>query len=103
MNGDTPSDSEERCDFNPSESISTLADLQIRAYESRVRERLRSIYPTPTPAEARRLEKRIENLVQIYTQGRSFLQGVPSDGIQRNEKPQAISQTGESGISHERE
>ena len=80
MNGDTLSDSEERSDFNPSQSISTLADLQVKAYENRVRERLLAKYPTPTPAEARRLEKEIEKLVQIYAQGRILLQGVPSDG-----------------------
>ena len=103
MNGDTPSDSEERSDFNPSQSISTLADLQAKAYENRVRERLLAKYPTPTPAEARRLQKEIEKLVQIYAQGRNFLQGVPSDGTNRNHKPEEISATRESGIIHERE
>jgi hypothetical protein len=75
MNGETLSDSEERSDFNPSQSISTLADLQVKSYENRVRERLLAKYPTPTPAEARRLEKEIEKLVQIYAQGRILLQG----------------------------
>ena len=103
MNGDTPSDSEERSDFNTSQSISTLADLQAKAYENRVRERLLAKSPQTTPAEARRLEKEIEKLVQIYAQGRNFLQGVPSDGTNRNHKPEEISATRESGIIHERE
>jgi hypothetical protein len=103
MNGDTLSDSEERSDFNPSQSSSTLANLQVKAYENRVRERLLAKYPTPTPAEAIRLEKEIEKLVQIYAQGRNFLQGVPSDGTNRNHKPEEISATRESGIIHERE
>jgi hypothetical protein len=84
MNFDTPSNSEKRSDFCASNAIGTVADLQIKAYESRVRERLRSIYPTPTPAEARRLEKQIEKLVQIYAQGRIVLVGVPSEGIRRD-------------------
>jgi hypothetical protein len=92
MNGDTPSDSEERSGFNPAQSISTLADLQVKAYENRVRERLLA-----------RLEKGIDKLVQIYAQGRNFLQGVPSDGTNRNHKPEEISVTRGSGIIHERE
>ena len=103
MNGDTLSDSEERSDFNPSQSISTLADLQVKAYENRVRERLVARYPTPTPAEARRLEKEIEKLVQIYAQGRILLQGVPSDGIRRNDGTQGVAPTREMGFRHERE
>ena len=103
MNGDTPSDSEERSGFNPAQSISTLADLQVKAYENRVRERLLAKYPTLTPAKARRLEKEIEKLVQIYARGRIILQGVPSDGTNRNQKPEEISATRESGIIHERE
>ena len=104
MNGDTLSDSEERSDFNPSQSISTLADLQVKAYENRVRERLLAKYPTPTPAEARRLEKEIEKLVQIYAQGRIILQGVPSDGIYRNHgHARDRSNPREWDFSHERE
>ena len=61
--------------------LSTLADLQVKAYENRVRERLIAKFPTATPAEAGRLEKEIEKLVQIYAQGRILLKGVPSDGI----------------------
>jgi hypothetical protein len=80
MNDDTLSDSDERFDSNPSQSIDTLADLQVKAYENRVRERLLAKYPTPNPEEARRLEKEIEKLVQIYAQGRILLQGVSSDG-----------------------
>jgi hypothetical protein len=79
MNGDTPSDSEARCDFNAPKPISTLA-VQVKAYQNRVRERFLAKYPTPTPAEARSLEKEIEKLVQIYAQGRILLQGVPPDG-----------------------
>jgi hypothetical protein len=103
MNGDTLSDSEERSDFNPSQSISTLTDLQVKAYENRVRERLLAKYPTPTPAEARRLEKEIEKLVQIYAQGRILLQGDPSDGTHRDYGQRKMRSTQESEISHERE
>jgi hypothetical protein len=85
--------------FNPSQSINTLADLQVKAHENRVRERLLAKYPTCTPAEDRRLEK----VVQICAQGRIFLQGVPSEGINQNHKPEEISATRESGIIHERE
>jgi hypothetical protein len=84
MNGDTLSDSEERSDFNPSQSINALADLQVKAYENRVRERLVARYPTPTSAEITRLEKQIQKLVQIYAQGRILLQAVPSDGIPKS-------------------
>jgi hypothetical protein len=70
MNGDILIDSEERSDFDPSQSIRTLA-VQVKAYENRVRERLLAKSVTPTPAEARRLEKEIEKLVQIYAQGRN--------------------------------
>jgi hypothetical protein len=52
-----------------------------KAYENRLRERLISKYPTRTPAEAKRLEKEIEKLVQIYAEGRILLQGDPSDRI----------------------
>jgi hypothetical protein len=83
MNGDTLSDSDERFDANPTQSIGTLADLQVKAYENRVRERLLAKYPTPTSAEVRRLEKDIEKLVKIYAQGRILLQGVSSDGRRR--------------------
>jgi hypothetical protein len=62
-----------------------LADLQVKAYENRVRERLLAKYPTPNPEEARRLEKEIEKLVQIYAQGRILLQGVRLDGIRRDQ------------------
>ena len=58
MNGDTPSDSEERSDFNPSQSISTLADLQVKAYENRVRERLLAKYPTPTSGRSQKTGER---------------------------------------------
>jgi hypothetical protein len=103
MNVDTPSDSEERSDFNPPQSIKELADLQVRAYENRVRERLVARYPTPNPKEARRLEKEIEKLVQIYAQGRILLQGVPSDGIHRDHGQREMRSTQKSEISHERE
>jgi hypothetical protein len=103
MNGGTPSDSEERSDFNPPQSIRELADLQVRAYENRVRERLVARYPTPTPAEARRLEKEIEKLVRIYAQGRILLQGVRSDGIRRDHGLPEMRPTQENEISHERE
>jgi hypothetical protein len=103
MNSGVPSDSEKRSDLNPTKPTKTLADLQVHAYENRVRERFMTKYPTPTPAEARRLEKQIEKLVQIYAQGRIFLQGVPSDATYRNHKPQAIAPTRETGVSYERE
>jgi hypothetical protein len=103
MNGDTLSDSEERSDFNPSESIGTWADFQVKAYENRVRERLLAKYPTPTPAEGRRLEKEIEKLVQIYAQGRILLQRVRSDGVRRDHGLRETRPTQEHEISDERE
>jgi hypothetical protein len=95
MNDDTPSDSEERSDFNPSQSIRELADLQVRAYENRVRERLVARYPTPNPEEARILEKEIEKLVQIYAQGRILLQGVPSARLRRDHRQREMRSTQE--------
>ena len=75
MNHSTSNDSEIGSEGCPSKPISTLADLQVKAYENRVRERLIAKYPTRTPAEARRLEKQIQELVQIYAEGRTLLQG----------------------------
>jgi hypothetical protein len=68
MNHGTSNDSETGSEGCPPEPISTLADLQVKAYENRVRERLMAKYPTRTPAEARRLEKQIQELVQIYAE-----------------------------------
>jgi hypothetical protein len=77
MNHSTSNNSEIRSEGCPSKPISTLADLQVKAYEDRVRERLIAKYPTRTPAEASRLEKQIEKLVQIYADGRTLLQSHP--------------------------
>jgi hypothetical protein len=98
MNGDILIDSEERFDLNTSESTSISA-VQVKGYENRVRERLLAKYPTRTPAEAGRLEKEMEKLVQIYAQGRILLQAVPSDGIYRNHGMQAVSSNPRDGIS----
>ena len=68
MNHGTSNDSETGSGGWPPEPISTLADLQVKAYENRVRERLMAKYPTRTPAETRRLEKQIQELVQIYAE-----------------------------------
>jgi hypothetical protein len=103
MNVDTPSNSEERSDFCASKAIGKVADLRVQAYENLVRERLLAKYPTPTSEEARRLEKEIEKLVQIYAQGRILLQGVPSDGTHRDHGQRKVRSTQESEISHERE
>ena len=75
MNHRTSNDSEIGSESSPLKPISTLADLQVKAYEDRVRERLIAKYPTRTLAEAKRLEKQIEKLVQIYAEGRILLQG----------------------------
>ena len=102
MNHSTSNNSEIRSEGCPSKPISTLADLQVKAYEDRVRERLIAKYPTRTPAEASRLEKQIEKLVQIYAEGRSFLQSHPTDCARQNHHPQ-IEQTREIEITDERE
>jgi hypothetical protein len=73
--------------------ISTLADLQAKAYENRVRERLMAKYPTLTRTEARRLEAQIQKLVQIYAEGRPFLHGDPPVSIRQNHHPQGIEPT----------
>jgi len=70
-----------------------MADLQAKAYENRVRERLMAKYPTLTLAEARQLEKQIQKLVQIYAEGRILLQGDPSDRILRDLRLQGEEQT----------
>ena len=48
MNHRTSNDSETGSEGCPPEPISTLADLQVKAYENRVRERLMAKYPTRT-------------------------------------------------------
>jgi hypothetical protein len=79
-----------------------LADLQIKAYENRVREHLMAKYPTRTPAEAKRLENQIQKLVQIYAEGRSFLKSHPTGCVRQNHHPQ-IEQTRAIEITDERE
>ena len=80
MNGNTPGDSEERSDFNPPQSIRELAELQVRAYENRVRERLvaKSIIPGPLrelhPTNHRRLypKRRAAFVVRIESTSYAF-------------------------------
>jgi len=103
MNHSTFNDSEIGSEGCPSKPTSTLADLQVRAYESRVRERLLAKYPTRTPAEAKRLENQIEKLVQIYAKGRILLQGDTSNRIRRNHQAQGVEQTPEFEVTDERE
>ena len=95
MNHGTSNGSETGSEGCPPEPISTLADLQVKAYENRVRERLMAKYPTRTPAEAKRLEKQIQKLVQIYAEGRPFLHGHPPVYIRQNHHPQDIEPTRE--------
>ena len=103
MNHSTSNDSEVGSEGCPSKPISTLADLQVKAYEDRVRERLMAKYPTRTPAEASRLEKQIEKLVQIYAKGRILLQGDTSNCMRRNHQAQGIERTPEFEVTDERE
>jgi hypothetical protein len=103
MNHGTSNDSETGSEGCPPEPISTLADLQVKAYENRVRDRLIAKYPKRTPAEARRLEKQIEKLVQIYAEGRILLQGDPLDRIRRDHRLQGKEQTREIDITDKRE
>jgi hypothetical protein len=49
----------------PTEPAKTLMDLQVKAYENRLRERLIAKYSTRTLSEAKRLEKEIENLFRF--------------------------------------
>ena len=77
----------------PSEAAKTLMDLQVKAYENRLHERLIAKYSTRTSAEAKRLEKEIEKLVQIYAEGRILFQGDPSDRIRRDLRLQGKEQT----------
>ena len=99
MNHSTPNDSEIGSEGCQSKPISSLADLQVKAYENSVRERLMAKYPTLTLAEARGLEKQIQKLVQIYAEGRILLQGDPSDRIRRDHRLQAKEQTREIDIT----
>ena len=103
MNHSTSDHSEIRSEGCPSKPIKTLADLQVKAYENRVRERLIAKYPKRTPAEARRLEKQIEKLVQIYAEGRILLQSDRSDCVRQNQHPRGIQQTREIETTDERE
>src|SRR5262245_62008312 len=99
MNHSRSDDSERGSEGCPLKPISTLADLQVKAYENRVRERLIAKYPKRTPAEARQLEKQIQKLVQIYAEGRILLQGDPSDRIRRVHRLQGKEQTREIDIT----
>ncbi len=103
MNHGTSNHSETGSEGCPPEPISTLADLQVKANENRVRERLMAKYPTRTPAEARRLEKQIQELVQICAEGRILLLREPTDCTRRSHHPRGIEQTPEIGINDERE
>jgi hypothetical protein len=103
MNHGTSNDSETGSEGCPPEPISTLADLQVKAYENRVRERLMAKCPTRTLAEASRLEKQIQKLVQIYAEGRILLRADPSDCIRRNHQAQGIERTSKFEITDERE
>ena len=103
MNRGTSNDSEIWPEGYPSKPVRTLTDLQVKAYENRVRERLIAKYPKRTPAESRLLEKQIEKLVQIYAEGRILLQGDPSNCIRRNHQAQGIERTPEFEVTDERE
>src|SRR5215471_12353007 len=98
MNHSTSNHSQLASGGGPSEPASTLTDLQVKAYENRLRERLMAKYPRRTPAEARRLDKEIEKLVQIYAEGRILLQSDPSDRIRRDRRLQGKEQTREIDI-----
>src|SRR5580700_3086140 len=95
MNHGTSNDSETGSEGCAPEPISTLADLQVKAYENRVRKRLMAKYPTRTPAEARRFEKQIQELVQIYAEGRILLLGEPRECVRENHHLRGIEQTPE--------
>ena len=103
MNHGTSDDSEIGPGGLPSNSVSTLTDLQVKAYENRVRERLMAKYPMLTLAEARRLEEQIQKLVQIYVEGRPFLHGDPPVSIRQNHHPHGIEPTREIEITDERD
>ena len=103
MNQSRSNDSEIGSEGCPPKPISTLSDLQVKAYENRVRERLIAKYPKRTPAEARRLEKQIEKLVQIYAEGRILLQSDTSNRIRQNHQAQGIERTPEFEVTDERE
>ena len=103
MNHSTSDNSEIGSEGCPSKPIGRLADLQVKAYEDRVRQRLTAKYPTRTAAEARRLEKQIEKLVQIYAEGRILLQSDRSDCVRQNQHPRGIEQTREIETTDERE
>jgi hypothetical protein len=99
MNHSTSNDSEIGSEGCPSKPISTLADLQVKAYENRVRERLIAKYPKRRPAEARQLETQIQELVQIYAEGRILLQCDPSGRIRRDHRLQGKEKTREIDIT----
>jgi len=99
MNHNTSNDSQLASGGGPSEPASTLTDLQVKAYENRLRERLMAKYPRRTPAEARRLDKEIEKLVQIYAKGRILLQSDPADRIRRDYRLKGKEQTREIDIT----
>jgi len=103
MNHSTSDDSDIGTGGLPLNPVSSLTDLQVKAYENRVRERLMAKYPALTRTEARRVEEQIQKLVQIYAEGRHFLHGDSTDCIRQNHHPQGIEPTREIEITDERE
>ena len=101
MNHSTSNGSEISFEGGPSEPISTLGDLQVKAYETRARERLMVKYPTS--AETRELEKQIQKLVQIYAEGRQLLPSDLKECIRQHHHSQRSEQTREIEITDERE
>lgn len=77
-------------------------DFQVRAYKSRLRERLAAKYPSPTPAEAHNLEKHIKRLVEIYAQGRVLQQRTQTNRRGRHQTLRTAERSQDNGLGYER-
>ena len=81
----------------PAQAVS-FQQMQAKAYETRLRATLATKYPNPTPAQARQLEQRIDQLVAQY-HARLAAQ---AEGVKRYDQPQTPAQTQDKEITRER-
>jgi AAA domain-containing protein len=72
--------------------------MQVRSYENRLRATLATKYPNPTPAQARQLEQRFDQLVAQY----HARLAAKAEGVKRYYQPQTPAQTQDKEITRER-
>ena len=78
--------------------VGSLQQMQVKTYETRLRATLAAKYPNLTPAQARRLEQRIGQLVAQYRVGLA----ARAQSVKRYQQPQTRTQTQDKEIGRER-